>query len=508
MTRRKKLFINSIVGLISQITNILCGLILPAAILKTYGSSANGLTNSVSNFLSFISLCELGMGTVVQSSLYKPLAENNLYGISCVLKSSRKFFRIIGMILIIYVFGLCIFYPSLIIEFDRFYVIMMILALSIGSFVNYYFGICNALLLHADQRSYIPLGLQAGGTVINTVMSLAVMKAGASLLVMKYMTLIVFLIRPVLMNIYVKRNYKIDWNVIYTKEPIRQKWNGIAQHIASVVADHTDIVVLTVFTNLRTVSTYSVYFMVVSNIRLMIESSLSGIQAVMGDMFFRKESDALQIFFGRIEWMIHTGIIFLYTVTGILIVPFIKVYTRGVKDANYNVPIFAILIVIAFGGFSLQSIYKLIVKAAGHYRETQFASIMEAAINIVASIILVKKYGLSGVAAGTILAMMFRLLYHVRYIKNNIIFRPYKYFVKHICVDIIMVMAILFLTKGIRVDSSSFYLWIISAIKVSVIAVMAIILINAIFYQIYIKNIIKYLEEFVKKHREKRKGML
>lgn len=483
LSREKKLYINSSVGLVSQAIMICCGLILPTVILSAYGSKAYGLTSSINQFLGFIQLCELGVGAVVQSALYKPLATGDIYTVSCILKSSRKFFRIVGTILLVYVGLLCLFYPSFTQEYDYFYVVLMIISLSINAFANYFLGMNNSLLLQADQKSFIPLGLQAIATLVNTVVSLVLIKSGASLLVVKYSTAFIFLLRPILMIIYVKKNYHVDYSVVYESEPIKQKWNGLAQHFASVIVDHTDVVVLTVFSTLENVSIYSVYYLVVSNIRNMIFSALSGVQATMGNMLANKEYKALNNFFDNTEWMIHTIITLLYSITGVLIIPFVLLYTRNVHDADYVAPLFSVLIVIANAGFCVQNIYKTIVKAAGHYKQTQLASIIEAVINVVSSVFLVFKFGIIGVAIGTILAMAYRLLYHVWYMKHNIIYRSYKPFVKQIVVDTLIVLIISFTFNVIKISASSYIEWVIIAIAVSVFSIIISLIVNLIFYK-------------------------
>ena len=497
--RRKSIILNSLAGIVCQLTNIVCGFLLPAAILKAYGSAQYGLTNSINNFLGLITLCELGIGTVVQSSLYKPLAENDIYKVSCVMKSARRFFKIVASILFVYVVALCGIYPFLIKEFDAPYIIFMIVALSINSFSTYYFGICSSLFLYASKKSFIPLGLQAIGAVISTTLALILIRAGFSLLFLKYATAMLLLFRPAVMYLYVKRNYSIDWNVTYTEEPIKQKWNGVAQHIASVVVDRTDVVVLTLFSNLQAVSIYGVYAMVVSNIRGIIESALSGIQAEMGDLYSRNKIGELNGLFGKIEWIVHTIIIFLYTVTGIMITSFVAIYTRDVNDANYYVPLFSILIVIAYGGFSIQTIYKTIVKAAGQYKETQLASIVEAAINVVTSIVLVTRFGLPGVAVGTIMAMMFRLIYHVIYIHNNIIFRKYRYFFKQLFVDLCTVGIIVIISKFVTINDANYLTWCCSAVIVCALSAIVILLLNLIFYPKSIRYLLDLLISFRKK---------
>ena len=101
--KNKNLIKNTIFSLILQIVTILCGLIVPRMILKAYGSEVNGLVNSITQFLSIISFLELGVGAVVQSSLYKPLAEGNNEMISKIISSAQKFFGLIAKILLCYV---------------------------------------------------------------------------------------------------------------------------------------------------------------------------------------------------------------------------------------------------------------------------------------------------------------------------------------------------------------------------------------------------------------------
>ena len=107
--REKRLFYNTISSLVFQVTTIICGFILPRLILNAFGSEVNGLVNSITQFLGVISFLELGVGAVVQSALYKPLAEKNQEDVSKIISSANKFFTRLGQILLIYVIALVIF---------------------------------------------------------------------------------------------------------------------------------------------------------------------------------------------------------------------------------------------------------------------------------------------------------------------------------------------------------------------------------------------------------------
>ena len=101
--RKKRLVYNTVSSLVYQVITIICGFVLPRLILGAFGSNVNGLVNSIVQFLGIISFLELGVGAVVQSSLYKPLAENKRDDVSKIISSANKFFRRLGQILAVYV---------------------------------------------------------------------------------------------------------------------------------------------------------------------------------------------------------------------------------------------------------------------------------------------------------------------------------------------------------------------------------------------------------------------
>lgn len=137
--------------------------------MSHFGSDVNGLVYSVTQFLSLINLLDMGVGSVVRSALYKPLAEHNDVEASKVLTSAQRFFSKIGLIFLIYVAVLLIAYPITINDFGFIYTASLIGAVAINSFFQYYFGVVNRLLLQADQRSYIVSLLKIITCILNTI---------------------------------------------------------------------------------------------------------------------------------------------------------------------------------------------------------------------------------------------------------------------------------------------------------------------------------------------------
>lgn len=475
---------NTAASLIAQITTLICGFILPRLFLQHYGSEVNGLVNSISQFLSVIAFLELGVGAVVQSSLYKPLAEKDNQQISKVMVSANKFFQRLACILLVYVISLMIIYPFIANQnFGFIYTATLIAAISISSFAQYYFGIVNSLLLNADQRGYIQYNSQTVTIILNTIVCAIMISMNGTIQVVKLVTSIIYLARPIILQIYVNNHYTINWKIKYTQEPIKQKWNGVAQHVASVVLDGTDTIVLTVFSTLSNVSIYSVYFLVVKGVKTLFLSVTNGIQALIGELWAKQELDQLKSFFGWIEWLIHTGTTYVFSCTAALIVPFIQVYTLGIRDANYIQPTFAILLTLANAMHCLRLPYNIMVLAAGHYKQTQRNYIVAAILNIVVSVLTVKIWGLIGVAIGTLVAMTYQTIWLAIYDSRHFIYWPLKKVIRQFLVDIISSFLIISFGSHIVLKDITYFNWFFMAIKVAIVALFVAFCLNSLFYR-------------------------
>ena len=309
MQRRKKLALNAVTALIKQFITIVCGFILPRYILTYYGSSVNGLIQSITQFLAFITFLEMGIGPVIQSNLYKPLAEKDDIKISQICASSERFFRRIAYVFLVYILVLFFVFPYFSNNnFGFVFTGSLILIISISSFAQYYFGITYQLLLNADQKSYIQLVLQSATIILNTAMSVVMIRIGCSIHLVKLVSSVIYVLRPLLMMFYVKKHYNINNKIKYDGEPIKQKWNGFAQHLASVVVSNTDVTVLTIFSTLENVSIYSVYYTVVRGITDAVMTVVTGLEALWGNMIAKKEWGLLHKTYEIVEWAVHVGV--------------------------------------------------------------------------------------------------------------------------------------------------------------------------------------------------------
>ncbi len=482
--RSKLLKYNTISSLLNQIITIICGFILPRVILVTYGSEVNGLVNSIMQFLQIVAFLEMGVGAVIQSALYKPLADKDDIVTSKIIVSAQKFFGRFAKILLIYVLILMIAYPFMLRkEFDWAYTALLIASISISSFAQYYFGMVDSLLLRSDQHGYIQYITQSFTIIFNTVACVILIELGAGIHIVKLTTSLIYLLRPVVLRIYVKKHYKIDRYIKYDEEPIKQKWNGVAQHVAAVVLDGTDNIILTMFATLSDVSIYSVYHLVIYGVKNLFMALVNGMQSLIGELWAKQELNTLRNTFGWFEWILHTGTVFVFGCTGMLILPFVSIYTKGVMDVNYIQPLFAVLLTLAHAGHCLRLPYSIMILAGGHYKQTQSNYIVSTVLNIGISVILVVSYGLIGVAIGTLVAMMYQTVWMAYYVSKNLIKWSFTKFLKQIMVDAISVFLAVVASNWIPMTSMSYVSWIIMAVKVALLWLAVMIPINLLFYR-------------------------
>jgi len=494
MAMKRKVAWNSLAALLSRLVALVSGFILPRLLLEHFGSEVNGLTQSIKQFLGVISFLDLGVGQVMRSALYKPLAAADHHRISCIMVSGKKYYRTLAYMLMGYVLILICIYPLITEQlFDWLFTATLIIAMAISSFAQFYLGIANEQLLQADQRGYVIFLLQVVGNVANILISVWMIRMGASIQAVNLASSLVFLLRPVVVWLYVRRVYAIDDRARYTVEPIAQKKEGVAQHISAVVLDGTDTIVLTLLSSLTNVSIYSVYYLVITSVQGFYQSATAGVQSAVGLMWAMQDKKRMHSMFVTVETVLHVVVVFVFSCMGVLIVPFIRVYTAGLTDADYVQPLFAALLVLAYGIRCLRTPYNMWILAAGHYRETQKCHIWAALINLAVSALMVTQLGLVGVAIGTLIAMVYQTIWMALYNTRALLKRPVRSIIKRFAVDALMAGLICVLTRGIHLTAVGYVEWVWMAIKVALIAAAVVATVMMLCYRTEVSMILKRL---------------
>lgn len=433
---------NLITALILQIATIISGLILPRLIISTFGSEINGLISSITQFLSFISLLEGGLGAVVLAELYKPIIDNDESKIKNILNACQRFFTQLSIIFICYTIILGLIYAWVLRDkFDFKYTCLLVYILSFTTLVQYLFSITYKLLLQAEQKIYIVNLISTITIILNLVFSIILIYLFPDIHTIKLCSAVAFLIQPLCFKRFIEKKYIIKSCNKSNNYELRNRWNGFAQNLAHFVNLNTDIVVISIFLTLSDVSVYSVYLLPITALRSIVSSLTNSYQSALGKYFALGDTILLNRNFNKFNTFNIFISIVLFSTCMLLINPFVSLYTSGIQDTNYYQPIFALIIVIANLLYCIREPYRYLILAAGKFKETNFGAIVEAVINIVISAILIRNYGLVGVALGTLVAILYRFIYFIYYFKNNILYKDVKkYFPNILKISLIILL--------------------------------------------------------------------
>lgn len=501
--RSKKAIINIISALVLQVVMAICNFIIPILIIKRFGSNVNGLVSSITQFLAYIVLLEAGIGPVIKAALYKPIAKKNKEQIENILKSSEKFFRTISGLFVIYIIILVFAFPIIVKnEFPFVYTMSLVIIISISSLAEYFFGITYKLYLQAEQKTYITSIIQIFGYILNTVAIVILINLNCNIQIIKLVGGLIFVLRPIIQNLYVKKKYNINLKNADKNYNLKQKWDGLAQHIASVVHNNTDITILTLFTPISEVSVYAVYNLVVKGVQAIIQAFTGGVDASFGDMIAKEEKEHLKKSFKVYEIFYFTIIAVVYICTLILIVPFVSVYTNGISDANYIRPLFGILLVLGEFAWAIRLPYSSITLAAGHFKETKKGAWGEAISNIIISLIFVWKYGIVGVAIGTLVAMIIRTVEFVYHTNKYILERKQSESSIRFVIIAIQLIVVVLLSKLLPTyEFTNYFIWIKYACMILILTLMIVLPINLIVYRKDAKELLDIIKRNIFRKR-------
>jgi len=128
--------------------------------------------------------------------------------------------------------------------------------------------------------------------------------------------------------------------------------------------------------------------------------------------------------------------------------------------------------------------------SSGAFKKVTKFAYMEAIINLTLSLISLKYFGLCGVAIGTLISILYRTLAQIYFLRKNILYRRYKFFLKNV---IIFVSSWIISHQIIKLlvneeNINTWLKWTIYSIKVSTIVFIVQILISILFYRKQLKK--------------------
>ena len=479
--KAKNSIYNIFFGITGQVITICLGLIIPRIFIVNLGSDTNGLMSSISQIFIYIGLLEAGIGAVSIQAMYKPISNDDKNSLNRILAATNKYYLKAGIYYFICVLLLGLVYPIIVkSNFDRVQVFLVILFTGLSGVINFLFQGKFKLLLIAEGKNYIITNITTIVGVLSSLLKIILIYLGFNIVLIQFSYFILGLLQMIFFEIYIRKNYKwVNLNVNPDYKAIEQRNSAFIHQISSMIFANTDVLVLTIFCGLKVVSVYSLYNLIFSYVFGIIENINSGIVFILGQKYHenRKEYIKLNEVYDTYYMSITFGV---YTIAYILILPFMKLYTRGITDINYIdslLPILFIFIKLLSCG---RTAANNAINVAGHFKKTQNRSILEAIINIVVSLICVNIFGIYGVLIGTIVALLYRVNDIILYSSKYILFKsPKKTYIRW-GINLLVMVSVIYLLGNFNINITTYIEFIYVGIILSITVIPIFLIVSSI----------------------------
>lgn len=369
-----------------------------------------GLDGTFANILTMLSLAELGVGTAITYSMYKPLAEGDRELILSLITLYRKFYTVIGITVGVLGAALTPFLQYIIrdipdIPHIRLIYLMFVLDSSISYFLVY-----KQSLISADQKQHIVTSYQ-----YKTSMAVTAAQCAALLLTGDYVLYLTLkLCATFVCNALLAR--KADRLYPYLKQktvqplpaPIRQDISKniramIAHKLGSVVVFGTDNVLIAYFVGAVSVGLYSNYLLITQSLKSAYSMIFRAMTASIGNLCAAEDTAHAQEVFWRVDLLTRWIYGFSAVCLVVLFNPFISLWLGA--DYLFSMPI-VLLIVLSFYVTGMRQSVLTFREAMGLYWYDRHKPLFESAINLAVSILLAKPFGIVGIFIGTVVSTL------------------------------------------------------------------------------------------------------
>ena len=414
--------------------------------IKTLPIEYLGINGLLWNVLSILSLAEMGVGTAIVYSLYKPLAYNDKITVNAIILLFKKLYIYISVI--IFVIGIFILpFIDLFVkdagtipQLKWFYFIFLI-----NTVISYFWNYKRSLLI-ADQKQYI----------VNIYVIIVQIIVSVAQIILLFSTnsywcfILLMLCGTILENFSISRKADEKYSYLFKeksnldkdiKSDIAKNVKAMFGHkLGNVVTFSSASIVLSKFVGLAAVGLYSNYYMVIIALNNFAGKFFESITASVGNLMVLEENSKKIKAFKIIEFITALQAAICFCGLYVLFNPFVELWVG--KDYLFSE------IVVAAMAFSFYLTYMrkavlMFRDAAGLYWNDRYKPLAESIINLTASIYLTINYGVIGVVVGGIISTMLTCFWVEPYVlfNNDIDIKLKDYFIDYLKFTVIALLA-------------------------------------------------------------------
>lgn len=402
---------NIIFGGLLKLYQIAVPFLMRTAILYLIGVEYLGLSSLFTSILQVLNLAELGVGSAMVFSMYKPIFEDDDITICALLKLYKIYYHIIGLVIALAGAALTPFVPRLIRgNVPAGMNVYILYLLNLGATVlSYWLLAYKNSILQAHQRTDV---------ISKVTLLTSTVQYGVQILVLwifrnYYLFVIVALLTQVLTNIITAMaatklypNYKARGTV---PKEIAQGINRrirdlFTAKVGGIIVNSADTLVVSAFLGLTMLAIYQNYYFILSSVIGFVTIIFTACTAGIGNSLItdtkEKNFNDLKKFTFIISWIAgFCACCFLN-----LYQPLMHIWAGEELTLAYSAVVCFALYYYIYEINQLLNLYK---DAGGIWHQDRFRPLVTAFANLTMNLIMVQFWGIYGVLLSTVLSMLF-----------------------------------------------------------------------------------------------------
>lgn len=410
INRTKNAISGTLFGFIQRIITLIFPFIIRTIFIWTLGAEYLGLSSLFTSILQVMNLAELGVGAALIFSMYQPIAVDGKDKICALMRLYRRYYNIIGFIILIAGIAIMPFLPHLIsgnVPADVNIYILYLMQLS-ATVLSYWLFAYRNSLFQAHQRTDII-------SIIGICISLVTYTLQiVSLLIFRnyYVYLSINIALQILNNLVTaivsKRMYpeyvpKGNLSRTEIKEIHHKVVDLFTAKLGGVISNSFDTIIVSAFLGLTMLAMYQNYFYIVSAVSGIIMVFFSATQAGIGNYLIKKSNEESAQLLNNLNFVV----LFVVNVCCTCLITLYQPFMRAWVGEKYMLD-FSLVIMFTAYLFAYILIRPVIVfkDAAGMWKEDKFRPLISSMTNLILNLVTVKRLGLYGVLGSTIVSYL------------------------------------------------------------------------------------------------------
>ena len=434
--RTKKSFLNVLSNSLIFIIRSILLFVVRIVFVKTLGKTLLGVDSLFTNLLLIFSIADSGISTAINFSLYKPLADKDYEKVSSLMTFYKKMYRILGTVILLLGIILVPFLRFIIREnINNLYLYYFIY---LATTVLSYFISYKDSLLTADQNLYKSSIIVGSTYILMYIFRIAFLFIIPNFLIYTLIQLIFMFIQRLLVNRYITKTYthiSFSSQTEISKKEQKKIFKNIKamflNKFGNFMINGTDNIIISALPKLGlgVVAVYTNYYSIISTVSNIISRGLSGVTSSFGDLSVNESKKVQEDVFNIIAFIS-------FCIYGLFVVGFIFLLSPFIKicfGLSYELSTeLTIIICLNFYILGMLTNLDVIKEATGNYVQDRYANLIQAAINVILSIVLGKMLGLLGVVLATLISYILVPLWNKPYITYKYVFekKAYSYFLQ------------------------------------------------------------------------------